>query len=134
VRFRVTSITDPEVGPRVAEATTHIEDWLNATLADGNFGRAPEQLTFFVVAVYDDPEENERWARPRESLGRTYLSRGISISPSKFGGGSVAEWAGIVAGAIREKLAIRPKRVPKGFEYERCAAAISAALNVYGPA
>ena len=133
MKFRIASITDAEIGSRVSEATAHIEDWLNASLSDGDFGRAPEQFAIFVVAVDDDLEENERWALPRDSLGRTCLSRGVAISPARFEAGSVGEWAGVIASAIREKLATRPKRVPKGFEYERCAAAVSAALSAYVP-
>jgi hypothetical protein len=143
VRFRVTSITDPDVGPRVAVVTAKIEDWLNASLSDGKFGEGLDQITFFVVSVWDEPSENERWAVPRDKLGRAKnhltgessreLSFGIPVAPSQFKTGELEQWLRVTAEALREEVSIRPKRISKGFEYEICASAISAALSPYVP-
>ena len=129
---------------QVGEATTKVEDWLNASLLDGDFGEELGQLTFFIVSVYDEPEKNQAWASARDKLESfkhpldgsavRSLSFGVPIPPDQFRKGAVADWAAIISSAVREKLRVRPKRVAKGFQYERCAAAISASLSAFDPA
>lgn len=125
----------------MADVTTRLEDWLNASLSDGEFGGDLEQFTVFVVSAFDEAGENERWAAARDKLGShkspitgqsvKTLSVGLSIPPAELGAVDLQKGLNIVALALREKLRSRPKRVPKGFEYERCASAISAALAAY---
>jgi hypothetical protein len=141
VQFRVTSVTSAEVGELVSEVTVKLEDWLNASLADGEFGEGLDQFTLFVVSAFDEPEANERWAEVRNKLGSfrspasgelvRSMSMAVAIPPADMMALSLEGAMQLVSVMLRAKLAVRPKRVPKNFEYERCAAALSAALSPY---
>ena len=141
MRYRVTSITDPEVGTGVAAVTTKLEDWLNAALSEGDFGPGLDQFTVFVVSTFDDVAQNERWASARDKLGRLkhpvsgqtlrYLSVGLSIPPARLLPADLKKGLSITCRTLREKLNARPRRIPKGFQYERFAAAVSAALGTF---
>jgi hypothetical protein len=141
VRFRVTSVASAEVGELVNDVTLKLEHWLNAAVADGDFGKGLDQFTFFVVSAFDELDTNEQWAEARNKLGsfknpssgesmRT-LSVAVPVPPADMMALSLEEAIQLVCTLLRAKIAVRPKRVPKGFEYERCAAAISAALTAY---
>ena len=144
MQFRVTSVTSTEVGELVNDVTVKLEDWLNAALADGDFGGGLDQFTFFVVSAYDEPDVNEHWAEVRNKLGSfkdsasgqsvRSLSMAVAIPPADIMALSLGEAMQLVCARLRAKLAVRPKRMPKGFEYERCATAISAALSSYATA
>jgi hypothetical protein len=141
VRFRVTSVTSAEIGELVNDVTVKLEDWLNAALADGEFGNGLDQFTFFVVSAFEERDTNELWAEARNKLGSIkdpvsgksvrILSIAVAIPPVDMMGLSLAGAMQLVCTLLRAKVAVRPKRVPRGFEYERCAAAISAALSPY---
>lgn len=143
MRYRATSIAASEVGLLVGSVTVQLEDWLNAALPDGEFGPGLDQLTMFVVSVYDEAVENERWAEPRNRLGGftdpitgkkcRNLSLAVSIAPAELLALDFEPAMRTIGAALQRKVLERPKRVPKGFEYERWARAASAVLGVYGP-
>ena len=141
MKFRVTSVTDTDSGTLLSGATVTMEDWLNASLGDGNFGDGVDQFVVVAVAVDDDPEENCRWAKSHDKSGKyknpvsgegvRYISSAVLLPPSKvqeLGQQSILPF--LCAATIR-RLASRPKRVPKGFDYERCSKAVSLALQAY---
>jgi hypothetical protein len=125
----------------VTDVATRLEDWLNASVSDGEFGGKLDQFTVFVVCAFDEASENERWAATRDTLGSykdpftgqlvKALSIGLPVPPVQLSAVNLEKGLNVVALALREKLRSRPKRVPKGFEYERFAAAASASLAVY---
>jgi hypothetical protein len=141
VRFQVTSITAEEVAPYVRDVTVKLREWLNASMSDGDFGGHLDQVTMVIVSVEDEPEQNERWAKSHRGLGRpknpftgetyTELSFAVAIPPSKFDGADLEKALRVASSAAIQTVLDRPKRVPKGFDYERFAKGLSAALNVY---
>ena len=140
MRFRVTSITDSSVGPLIRDVTVKLEDWLNAALSDVGFGGHLDQFTVLVVSVDDEVAKNERWARQNglgqcrnPFTGESYrnLSVSVAISPSRFTYTNLKNAIGIVSLALTQKIGERPKRLPKGFEYERFTRVLTAALSAY---
>jgi hypothetical protein len=141
VRIRVTCITAEEVGSLVGEVALKFQDWLGAALSDGEFGGRLDQVTMFIVSVDDDVGENARWTRPRNGLGRvknpftgetfSNLSLAVAIPPSKFAQTTLKEALAVASSAFSERILERPRRVPKGFEYERFAKGLSTALGAY---
>ena len=134
MRFRVTSISTEQCGAKLCDVTNRLEDLLNATVADGEFGAEPDVFMLTVVAVDDDESENLRHT-PRDKLARdnSYLSLAASMSPSVIASADFPDALKMVSMQIREKLLMRPKRLPKGFDFERCSASVSAALGAYVP-
>nr|WP_315847984.1 hypothetical protein [uncultured Rhodoferax sp.] len=135
MRFRVTSISSAECGTQLGEVTVRLEDFLNALLSDGDFGPAPEVFMLTIVAVDDDASENFLMT-PRDKLARnnSSLSLAVPVAPSVIAAAGFSDAVMLVSQHIRKRLLVLPKRVPKGFDCERCFAAISAALAAYVPA
>ena len=141
MRFRITSVTSEETGALFREITVKFEDWLNAVLGDGDLGEGLEQFTIVFISVDDQKNQNSRLASAHNKLGRykdrfsgesvRYLSVAVEIVPPEILGKSLPNFFSYAALAAIECLSIRPKRGPKDFNYLRCAASISTALNVY---
>lgn len=118
-----------------------MEDWLNASLSDGKFGDSVEQFIVVAIAVDNDSQENLRWAKSHDKAGRyknpitgegvRYISSAVVLPPSKVQELGQESTLSFLCAATIRRLALRPKRVPKGFDYERCAKAVSLALQVY---
>lgn len=141
MRFHVTSIVATEVAPCVRDATVKLQEWLNAAMSAGDFGGHLDQVTMVIVSVEDEPAQNERWAKSHRGLGRpknpftgetyTELSFAVAIPPSKFDGANMEKALRVDSSAFMQSSLERPKRVPKGFDYERFATGLGAALSVY---
>lgn len=134
MRFRVTSISSAECGTQLGKVTVRLEDFLNAILSDGNFGSAPEVFMLTIVAVDDDASENLLMT-PRDKLSRdnSILSLAVPVAPSVIAAADFSDAMTLVSQHLRVRLLDRPNRVPKGFDFERCVAAISTALAAYVP-
>jgi hypothetical protein len=141
MRFRVTSVASEETGPLLREATVKVEDWLNASLADGNFGEGVDQFTVVAISVDDEAEENMCWSSAHNRTGKfknpftgkpvRFISSAVLLPPSSVIPKAPAALLSYLCSATIERLKLRPTRVPKGFDYVRCATAVSKALEVY---
>ena len=141
MRFRVTSVASEGAGHLLNEATVRIEDWLNACLADGNFGDGVDQFMIVAVSVDDDDNENARWSQAHDTTGKRknqftgesvrFISSAVPLPYSSVTSMAKADLLSHLCVGIIERLKVRPKRVPKGFDYSRCSAAVSKALAVY---
>lgn len=141
MRFRVTAVTCEETTGPLISASVKIEDWLNAALGDGNFGEGVDQFTLVIISVDESAEENSRWANSHNKIGqvihpftgekiRTISSAGL-LSPSLISGQDPAAVLSCVTEGIVGRLASHPKRIPKGFDYDRCALAVSKSLAAF---
>jgi len=141
MRFRVTSVASKETGALLNEATVMVEDWLNASLSDGNFGEGVDQFTIVAISVDEEAEENIRWSNAHNKTGRfknpftgehvRYVSSSVLLQPSSVISKAPHALLSYFCSATIERLKSLPKRVPKGFEYVRCTTAVSKALEVY---
>ena len=141
MKFRVTSVADESCGARINVATVKLEDWLNATIADSDFGASLDQFMIVVVAVDDDPECNARFAKPWNKLSSTLnpytgqkvksLSFSIEVPPSNATEATYEELLSQIAEAVKHKLSIRPQRLPSGFDFQRASRAVSVALEAF---
>lgn len=129
-----------EVGRLVNAASVKLENWLNAALGDGDFGGKLDQITFYVVSVYDDPAENKRFF-PRGTLGRwkkpftgetcVNLTYTAGAAPANLENATLGEAMRTICSCLKKSVLVRPKRLPQGFEYDRFSHAITLALDVY---
>lgn len=122
------------------DVTVRVEDWLNISLGDGDFGVGVDQFTIVAISVDDDPDENSRWAKAHDKTGKfritgesvSYISVSVTISPEIVIASQPIELLARFCTSTIYRLENRPARVPKDFDYVRCAQAISKALAVYG--
>jgi hypothetical protein len=141
MRFRVTSVAAEETAQPLRSVTVLLEDWLNASLGDGDFGVGIDQFVLVAISVDDVAEENERWAKAHDKTARLkhpftggvirYISSAVLLPPSQVIALPEGSLLSYVSDAMANRVAFRPKRVPKGFDYARCAAAISKALKIH---
>jgi hypothetical protein len=124
----------------VGAVTVKLERWLNAALGDGDFGGKLDQVTLYVIAVYDDAAENQRFF-PRGGLGRsknpftgeTYvnLTYAAGALPARLESATLEEAMRMVSSSLMASVLVRPKRLPKGFECDRFTHAMTLALDTY---
>ena len=144
MKFSVTAVLLEDCYESIDTACVRIEDWLTASLSDGSFGDELDQVVFVVVATEDDPSENLARAAGFDKLGKytgmidslpvRHLSFGLSLPYNSAVALTPQEATEAIALLILEKLTVRPKRLPKGFDFPKLSNAISAATKAFTPA
>ena len=138
MRIRVTSVAGTDEGAHLNEITVKLEDQLNADLGAQEFGSNIGQLTLVVVAVYDEPNLNERWCKAHRRLATAkhptageatrYLSVAVPIAPSEVLASNGVALKQLVARAAANVIAIRPLRVPAGLDFTRLSRGVEESL------
>ncbi len=141
MKFRITSVADESCGAKINDVTVKLEDWLNAAVADADFGGSLDQFMIVVIAVDDDLECNSRYAKPWNKLSNFVnplsgqkiksLCVSVEILPSYAAEVTFVELLRHIAQATQRRISIRPKRVPSGFDYPRASRATVLALDVF---
>ena len=144
MKFRVTAVVWEDCFEAINAACLRLQDWLTASLADGQFGEGLDQVCFVVVASEEEHDQNlvraaafdklGRYTDPATSLLVHYLSFGLSLPYGSAVSLSADKAMEIIARLIADKTATRPKRLPKGFDYAKLSESIQAAAKVFGPA
>ena len=142
MRFRVTSVAGSVEGARLNPITVSLEDLLNAELGSSEFGSSIAQFTLVLVAVQDEPAENESFAEAHRKLGTAknpftgealrYLSVAVPIPPSMIAARTDRELQELVASHIAAVLSDRPARIPKGLAFPRLAQSVLETLAASG--
>ena len=144
MKFRVTAVLWEDCFESLNAACLRLEDWLTASLSDGEFGEGIDQICFIVVASEEDPDQNSirasafdklgRYKDPIHSLPVRHLSFGLSLPYGVAVSLSAGEATEAIARLIAQKTAMRPKRLPKGYNYTKLSDSIQAAAQVFTPA
>jgi hypothetical protein len=144
MKFRVTSVAWEDCSRSLGAACIRVEDWLAASLSDGSFGEGIDQVSFVVVSLDEDAQANAVQAAGFDKLGRyidpihsrlvRYLSYGLSLPYKQALPLSVPEAVVTIGGLIQAKADIRPKRLPKGYDYQRLSESLGAAAKVLATA
>jgi hypothetical protein len=138
MRFRVTSVAGSEESACLNVVTVKLEDQLNAELGPLAFGSNIGQFTLVVVAVYNEPEQNEEWCKGHRKLATAknpftreavrYLSVAVPLAPRKVMAAKGAALERLVASAAARVLAKRPSRLPAGLDFSLLSRSIKASL------
>lgn len=141
MRFRVTSITYEDEARHVIAPLCKIEDWLNAALADGNFGEGLDSLMIVVISYYID-EAGEINNLPKSSRLSKYrnpitgdeqrcLALHISVEDKALLRVEPENMVSYLSQLIVEKLPERPLRIPKGLDYSRLRTAVQKCICTF---
>jgi hypothetical protein len=127
MHFRVTSISGNEEGPRVRKAIAILESRLHMRSGQAAFGSDLTHLSIVFVSAFDDPAENEEWARKNSILGRSHpqdggertrcLAIGVPLQRAAMkylDGNDLVHHLGTAAGLA---LVARPAKVPAGLDF-----------------
>ena len=125
----------------ISPACLILENWFNKSLTDGEFGSNLDQISFMVIALEEDPEQNVRrslgwdklatYKHPISSMPFRVLSFGISLPYNLAASLSTEQARSEIARLIATKVAVQPKRIPKGLDYPKLANSIQAAAKVF---
>ena len=144
MKFRVTCVILEDCFESIGAACHKVEEWLAASLGSGSFGHGLDQVIFIVVATEDDAEENAARAKKFDKLGKytsvtdslpvRHLSFGLSLPYNIAASLSPEHATEAIAALVFQKVSARPKRLPKGFDFNRLSSSIQAAVKVFIPA
>jgi hypothetical protein len=134
---RITSVTWEDAATRLATATNPIEQALHDGLLT-QYGLDLD-LLFVVVAVSDDPAENQKFARAHTKLGtykrwpsaekRQLWSLAVEFPRTEFEAQTVDQMRASIAAGIASKVSSPARKPPKSFDYAAFRTDALAALN-----
>ena len=112
MRFRISAVQDAELPEAVNEARLQLEDWLNAALADADFGS--DQTTIMVVVFCTTSMTK---APPASRLaangdGTQTLALHVTIEPEVVSRTEARLQLGLLASRIVQVLPQKPLRTP----------------------
>jgi len=104
-----------------------MEDRLNNELVAVDFGSDLTLFTLLFITAFDEPEENERWARGHTKLGRKRIdehgqhariqSFGVPVTRAEMKYLAGANLADYLAAAAANALSKEPAKIAKGLDW-----------------
>lgn len=144
MRFRVTSITFEDEARLVQAPLCKIEDWLNAAMADGDFGPGLDSLMIVVMSYYIDeagevsdvpkPSRLSKYRDPITGHEQHCLALHVPVEDKALLRVAQENMVGYLSRLIAEKLPERPLRIPKGLDYRRLRASIQKCVSTFAEA
>ena len=144
MNFRVTSVACEETAAPMRAITAKLEDWLNAALGNADFGSGVDQFAIVIISVSDESSDNERYVKVHSKLGNyksitglsatSYLSVAVEVPPASVAEATFEGLLAVASQAAIKQLSLRPKRLPRGYDYPRLSAAVTVALQAYARA
>lgn len=137
MKFRITSIAEEEASAAMRNVLPDLEDWLNTTLGDGDFGGSLDCLMMAVFATDFVPSSGKSVAPSRLSTcadartggKRQLLALHVSAEPVQITQTPPALLHRVISGKLIAGLPSKPLRVPKGLDYARVRASLIASLS-----
>lgn len=118
-----------------------IEDWLNAAMADGDFGSGLDSLMIVLISYYIDeqgqinqvpkPSRFSRYKDPITGIEQRCLALHVSVEDKALLAVRQEKMVGYLSQLIAEKLPERPLRLPKGLDYGRLKTAIQKCVSSF---
>jgi hypothetical protein len=131
MRFRVTAIQDEGLPQEFNEAQLWLEDWLDRSLSDADFG-SPECCVMLVLFATSSLPRAPAVTRLSTSATQVpTLALHIVIESSVVETTRPNAFLGLMCSAIVGALPARPLRKPKGLEYQRLRNALVACLQPF---
>lgn len=141
MRFRVTSITYEDEAKLVMAPLCKIEDWLNAAMADGEFGGGLDSLMIVVISYYIDeageisklpkPSRLSKYKHPVTGEEQGCLALHVSVEDKALLRVEPENMVHYLSQMIVEKLPERPLRTPKGLDYSRLRTAMQKCIGTF---
>jgi len=138
MKFRITSIADEGLGAKLTPALVTLEDWLNVSLGDGEFGGGLSNLMIVVFATESLPQKPAASrtfsaTNPLTGARESTLALHVEIAPGALHLLHPNAVLPEVANWVAENLPAKPVRTPKGLEYDRLRSALALSMNAYAP-
>jgi hypothetical protein len=141
MRFRVTSIIFEDEARIILAPLCRIEDWLNAAMADGDFGPGLDSLMIVLISYYVDeqgqinqvpkPSRLSRYKDPITGNEQRCLALHVSVEDKALLAVGQEKMVGYLSQLIAEKLPERPLQLPKGLDYGRLKTAIQKCVSSF---
>lgn len=129
MRFRVSAIQDQGVPNAMDEARHWLEDWLNVSLQDNDFGCGQASIMILVFCTSSLPKAPAASRLSTDETGKSTLALHITIDPELVQHTKPTSQLGLLCDHVVRGLPSRPLRKPKGLEYERLHQALLACIQ-----
>ena len=141
MKFMVNPAVWTDCSATIGPACLVLENWLNTSLVGATFGSNLDQVSFMVQSIEEDHEKSAIQAAAWDKLA-TYkhmilatpfrvLSFGISLPYDIAASLTEDQARSEIARLISGKIANRPKRVPKGLNYQKLSDSVQASMQVF---
>lgn len=127
VKIRFTSICSSEVALLCRNVTVALEDKLIPLFADRTFGEGIDQFVVVVIAVDADQEENAKFERKYNSVGRykdirtgenvRFMSIALPFNPDEVVAMTQSDLCSSLVAALLRRLKTPNLKIPKRFDY-----------------
>jgi hypothetical protein len=131
MRFRVAAIQDEGLPQEFTEARLWLEDWLNRSLTDADFGSPECCIVLVLFATSSLPRAPAVSRLVASATTAPTLALHIVIEPSIVERTRAKALLGVLCSVIVRGLPARPLRKPKGLEYERLRNALVACIRPF---
>jgi hypothetical protein len=138
VNFVVTSVASEASAEALRTHSVALDALLNAAAGGTYLCGGIDQITLVLVSVDDEATQNAAWARKHDRLGSfihpisgerlRYLSISAQVPPSRIVSATPEVALAHVCRALETALAVRPRRLPRGFPFSELAHVVSVAI------
>ena len=131
MRFRISAIQDEGLPTAMNHARLQLEDWLNAALADGDFGSQHVVIMIVVFATSSLPKAPAVSRLAANGDGTQTLALHVTIDPEVVSQTEPERQLQLLASHIVQGLPERPLRKPRGLDYTRIRQALLACIQPF---
>jgi hypothetical protein len=130
MHFRVTAIQDEGLPQELTDARLRLEDWLNATLGDTDFG-CPNGCIMIVVFANSSLLNSPAATRLMNNEDGPTLALHIALNPQRVYNASASACLALLSEAIVQNLPRKALRKPKALDYESLRTSLVACVSPY---
>lgn len=129
MQFRVSAIQDEGLPDAMNAARLWLEDWLNRSLQDADFGSPASSVMILVFCTSSLPKAPAVSRLSTDETGKSILALHITLDPDLVQRTEPSSQLGLLCAHIVRGLPARPLRKPKGLEYECLHKALIASIQ-----
>ena len=126
---------------QILKIQSELSNHLNKFLSSFDFGDLIDQFIIFIISVDDDELVNKKFANSHNKLSKyknpftketvRLLSISVEIPHTVFKNASQKNIKTIICEVIPNQIPKRPKRLPKGFDFDNFSRHISNTISSY---
>ena len=131
MRFRVAAVQDEGLPPSLNDARLWLEEWLNESLQDADFGCPGVCIMIVVFATVSLPKAPPVSRLSTSDAGASILALHVAIAPSLVEQTPSTSHLALLCKEIVRGLPAKPLRKPKGLEFERLRKALVSCIEPF---
>jgi hypothetical protein len=131
MRFRVAAVQDSGLSQSLTDARLWIEDWLNRVLGDADFGCPSGCIMLVVFATVSLPKAPPVSRLTAAAGEGPTLALHVPVAPELVASTPPSDHKAMLCRELALGLPVKPRRIPKGLDYQRLRQALVASLEPF---